>query len=109
MDELDSSLHPLLLEFVVELFHSQKINKKNAQLIFTTHDPTTLTSKLFRRDQIWFVEKNQYGATEVFSLHDVQGVKKDSAYGRAYLLGKFGAVPSPSIEKLEFFLSEQDG
>ena len=59
IDELDSSLHPMLTKSLIEMFHNEKINTKNAQLIFATHDTNLLTSSLFRRDQIWMSEKKQ--------------------------------------------------
>jgi uncharacterized protein len=94
VDELDSNIHPRLVYKIVELFNSGKINRHNAQLIFNTHNTTLLDSDLFRRDQIWFAEKDQYGAAKLFSLADFKSdVRKTENFERNYLLGKYGAVP----------------
>ena len=68
IDELDNSLHTTLVEAILKLFNSKETNPNNAQLIFTTHDTNLLNQELFRRDQIWFTEKNIYGASELYSL-----------------------------------------
>lgn len=92
IDELDNSFHTQMTEFIIELFNSKETNPKKAQLIFATHDTNLLTHKLFRRDQIWFVEKNIYGESEIFSLIDF-GARKDTSLEKNYLEGKFGGVP----------------
>jgi len=92
IDELDNSFHTQMTEFIVQLFNSKETNPKNAQLIFATHDTNLLTHKLFRRDQIWFVEKNIYGESEIFSLIDF-GARKDTSLEKNYLEGKFGGIP----------------
>ncbi len=92
IDELDNSFHTQMTEFIVALFNSKETNPKKAQLIFATHDTNLLTHKLFRRDQIWFVEKNIYGESELFSLIDF-GARKDTSLEKNYLEGKFGGVP----------------
>lgn len=92
IDEMDSRLHPALMKFIVKLFNSPKINKNKAQLIFASHDIGSLTRAMFRRDQIWFAEKDEYGATSLFSLLDYK-VRKDASFDKDYLLGKYGAVP----------------
>jgi AAA15 family ATPase/GTPase len=94
-DELDGSLHPLLCEYIIKVFHSSNINPDNydAQLIFTTHDTNLLNLDLFRRDQIWFTEKNpDTGATDLYSLYDF-GNRKDVNVEKGYLLGVYGAIP----------------
>jgi uncharacterized protein len=94
VDELDSNIHPSLVNKIVGLFNSGKINRHHAQLIFNTHNTTLLDSDLFRRDQIWFAEKDQYGAARLFSLADFKSdVRKTEDFERNYLLGKYGAVP----------------
>ena len=102
VDELDNSLHTELVESIIKLFNSKEYNKKGAQLIFTTHDTNLLTQKLFRRDQIWFVEKDIYGSTQLYSLLDFgRGKARDDlVLEKNYLEGKFGAVPN--IVGLEF-------
>jgi len=95
VDELDSKLHPNLVCKLVSLFNSKEINKKNAQLIFNTHDTNLLSSGLFRRDQIWFTEKNKYGEAKLYSLADFksENVRKSEAFEDNYIRGKYGAVP----------------
>lgn len=95
VDELDAQLHPKLVCRIISLFNSKDINKKNAQLIFNTHDTNLLKSNLFRRDQIWFTEKDKYSASNLYSLSDFSSetVRKDEAFERNYMKGKYGAVP----------------
>jgi hypothetical protein len=92
IDELESSLHPLLVRKLIEIFHSPKHNPNNAQLIFTTHQSLLLDQDLLRRDQVWFVEKNSEGATEVFPLTDFSPRNRE-ALQKGYLSGRYGAIP----------------
>lgn len=92
VDELDARLHPLLTKQLVGLFNSSA-NRKNAQLIFATHDQGLLDQKQIRRDQIWFVEKDAMSASNLFSLDEIKGVRKDANFQKEYLLGQFGGVP----------------
>jgi len=92
VDELDVKLHPLLVEFIVKLFHSKKTNPKNAQLIFATHNTRLLNRELFRRDQIWFTEKKSSGTTDLFSLAEYR-LRNDRTFEKDYLTGKYGAIP----------------
>lgn len=93
IDEIDSRLHSSLTTRIVELFHLY--NKKNAQLIFATHDISILNKEIFRRDQIWFIEKDQFGASEMYSLADFKSekVRNKSAFDKNYIEGKYGAIP----------------
>lgn len=91
VDEIDRSLHPHLVKMLVKLFHS-KNNPHNAQLVFTTHDTTLLDTDLLRRDQLWFVEKDKQGATQLYSLLEFSP-RKHEAVERGYLLGRYGAIP----------------
>lgn len=94
IDELDSKLHTLLTQKIISLFNSKETNPKNAQLIFTTHDTNLLSSHLFRRDQIWFTQKDRYGATSLYSLADyIVAVRNDASFEKDYLSGKYGATP----------------
>ena len=95
VDELDSKLHPNLVCKIVSFFNSKKLNPHNAQLIFNTHDTNLLSSGLFRRDQIWFTQKDKYGATKLYSLADFKTdeVRKNEAFEDNYIRGKYGAVP----------------
>ena len=90
VDELDASLHPQLVRALVELFYRD--NPHNAQLIFNTHDATLLSGELFRRDQVWFVEKDRQGASQLSPLLDFSP-RKDESLERGYLRGRYGAVP----------------
>ena len=92
IDELGAKLHPTLLEHIVGLFNNAMTNPRNAQLIFTTHDTNLLSSHHFRRDQIWFTQKDIYGASQLFSLAEYK-VRSNAPFERDYLLGKFGATP----------------
>ena len=89
-DELDSSLHPIITELLINYFQSN--HSDNSQLIFTTHE-TFILNKDFRSDQICFAQKNQLGETELFSAQDFEGVREDIPFEKWYLGGKFGAIP----------------
>jgi len=92
-DELDVRLHPLLTRGIVEMFHNEKNNPKGAQLLFATHDVNLLDQKnLLRRDQIWFTDKGQNGATRLYSAWDYK-VRKEESFRKGYLAGRYGAVP----------------
>ena len=92
IDELDASLHPLLVRYLVELFHSPESNPHGAQLIFNTHDITLMDTSLFRRDQIWFLEKDRSGCSHLYPLLDFSP-RKDEALAKGYLKGRYGAIP----------------
>lgn len=96
IDELDSRMHPLLTQSIIKIFNSE-LNTSNAQLIFVSHDTSLLNKDMFRRDQIWFIEKNRFGASDMYSLVDYvtdKGkVRNDASYGKDYILGKYGAIP----------------
>jgi len=93
VDELDSKLHPNLVLKIIEIFNSEVYNPKNAQLIFNTHDTNLLDAKIFRRDQIWFVEKDRFGASSLYSLSDLKDVRKNEDFENNYITGKYGAIP----------------
>jgi len=96
VDELECSMHPLLARKVVELFQSEKYNKNDAQLIFATHNTDLMDSELFRRDQLWLTEKNQHGASELYSLYDFalgERPRNNKAFRKNYLAGRYGGVP----------------
>ena len=92
VDELDSSLHPLLVRRLISMFHDPSLNQNGAQLIFSTHDTSLLDRTLFRRDQIWFTEKDSDQATRLYPLTDFSP-RKQEAWERGYLMGRYGAVP----------------
>ena len=93
VDELDNSLHPALVAFLVGRFHDPEMNTKGAQLIFSTHDATILSQNRFRRDQIWFCERNSYQETQLYSLTDFKPRKDLENLERSYLSGRYGALP----------------
>lgn len=92
VDELDSSLHTLLVRRLITMFHTPELNPNGAQLIFSTHDTSLLDHTLFRRDQIWFTEKDADQATRLYPLTDFSP-RKQEAWERGYLAGRYGAVP----------------
>jgi len=92
IDELHDNFHPLMVKFLVGLFHSKITNKSNAQLIFTTHETSILSQDVFRRDQIWFCEKKDK-ATELYSLVEFKPKKGVTDLEKAYLSGRYGALP----------------
>ncbi|TAE59667.1 MAG: ATP-binding protein [Nostocales cyanobacterium] len=92
VDELDTSLHPVLSTELIKMFSDPKINKNNAQLIFTTHDTTLLDENIFRQDQVWLTQKSK-NMTKLYSLLDFQ-IHEDESLQKGYLLGRYGAIPS---------------
>jgi uncharacterized protein len=93
IDELHDNLHPRLVQFLVQLFHSPETNPNNAQLIFTTHETSILNQEVFRRDQIWFCEKDKSQATVLYPLTDFSPRKGRENLEAAYLSGRYGALP----------------
>jgi len=94
-DELNNSLHPSLMNFIIQLFQNPKTNPNKAQLIFVTHDTSILKADNFRRDQIWFTEKDEFGATKLYSMSDFdyRKVRSQIPFDHWYLSGRFGALP----------------
>ena len=93
IDELDKSLHPFLVRYIVEIFNNLEINSNSSQLIFNTHDTNLLDLNILRRDQIWFTEKNNdNGVSDLYPLSDFS-VRKEENIGKGYMLGRYGAVP----------------
>ncbi len=102
-DELDASLHPVLVAHVVALFQDPETNPRRAQLLFNSHDTTLLgestgvgltggSSRLLGRDQVWFTEKENNGRTRLYPLSDLSP-RKDEAVEKRYISGRYGAVP----------------
>ena len=89
IDELNVRLHPLLLKFIIDLFYEEG---SAAQLIYTTHDTTLMDKKFFRRDQIWFVQKDAFGYSELMALSDFK-VRADASFEKDYLAGVYGGIP----------------
>ena len=92
IDELHDNFHPLMVRFLIELFHSDETNPKNAQLIFTSHETSVMTQEIFRRDQIWFCEKKKK-ATELYSLAEFKTRKGVTDIEKGYFSGRYGALP----------------
>lgn len=105
VDEFEKNLHPHITGYLIKMFHSPIINKKNAQLIFATHDMTQLSNTKFRRDQIWFTEKDEYGVTNLYSMAEFNGIRKSFQYDKLYDSGQFGAVPL--INDLELLYEDE--
>lgn len=98
IDELDAKIHPILLRYIIMMFNDMSINKKKAQLIFTSHDLSTMNSEVFRRDEIWFVAKGNAQNSRLYSLVEFknekgESVRKDAKFDKQYLEGKYGADP----------------
>ena len=98
IDELDTKIHPVLLQYVIKLFTDMSINKRGGQLIFTSHDLSTMNNEVFRRDEIWFVAKGRGQNSGLYSLVEFkndkgESVRKDAKYDKQYLEGKYGADP----------------
>ena len=89
VDELNTKLHPLLLKFIIDLFYDPD---STAQLIYTTHDTTLMDKKFFRRDQIWFVQKDEFGYSDLSALSDFK-VRSDASFEKDYLAGVYGGIP----------------
>jgi len=92
VDELNNSLHPLLVRYLIGLLHDSKTNPRNAQLIFTTHDTSLLDQEFLRRDQVWFVEKEAQNLSQLYPLSDFSP-RKGEALENGYLHGRYGALP----------------
>lgn len=93
IDELHDALHPKLVSYLVSLFNSSSINKNGAQLIFTTHETSIMNQNIFRRDQIWFCEKNKESETSIYPLTDYSPRKGRENLEASYLDGRYGALP----------------
>lgn len=93
VDELNNSLHTHLVRLLIQIFHNPETNPHNAQLVFTTHDTNQLSQEIFRRDQVWFCEKDESQATQLYPLTDFKARKDRENLEAAYLSGRYGAVP----------------
>lgn len=98
IDEMDAKLHPKLIQYIIELYKDKEINKKGAQLIITSHDLTTMTKDVFRRDEILFAAKDRENSSEIYSLYEIrdtngQHISTKTAYNKQYMEGRYGADP----------------
>ena len=93
IDEFDTSLHPMLIRYLLSLFHNPRINRANAQLIVSSHAMVLMSLEDLRRDQIYFVEKDRKtGVSELYSL-DEFSPRKEENIRKAYMLGRYGSIP----------------
>lgn len=106
IDDLNARLHPLLVRNFLLTFLNPAVNKNHAQLVFTIHDTWQLSNQLLRRDEIWFVEKDERGVSTLYSLADFVDedglrIRKDESYEKNYLIGKYGAIPT--LKSIDIF------
>jgi AAA15 family ATPase/GTPase len=94
IDELDRSLHTLLTRNLLESYLASRHKESRGQLIFTTHDGLLLDQDLFRRDEFWFIDKDETGASSLTSLSDFKDIRRDKDIRKSYLLGRFGGIPT---------------
>ncbi|MGC7152732.1 AAA family ATPase [Paenarthrobacter ureafaciens] len=102
VDEIDTSLHPILVGELVRLFQSRRTNPRQAQMIFTTHDVSLLSKRssahpVLARDQIWLVEKSAEGASSLVALSEYRTPRKEENLERGYMTGRYGGIPTPDI------------
>ncbi len=107
IDEINNSLHPQLVEFLIELFNDPEINANNAQLIFTTHDVTLMNPSYMRRDQLFFVDKNEEGVSELYALDEFSEVRKDTPFAKWYMQHRFNATPKLDYSAIRNFMKEE--
>ena len=98
IDELDAKIHPMLLRYIIMMFNNMEVNSHKAQLIFTSHDLSTMNNDVFRRDEIWFVAKGKGQNSQLYSLVEFKddkggSVRNDEKYDKRYLEGRYGADP----------------
>lgn len=110
IDEMDAKLHPLLIRYIIIIFHDEALNPKQAQLVFSTQEVFTLDKENLRRDEIWFTDKNEEGESELYSLasyvdDESKKIRNDASYGKDYILGKYKSIPS--LKRLGEFYEEK--
>ncbi len=93
IDELDTKLHPLLFKRIVDLYKDRETNKNNAQLIYTAHSTFLFDSDELRRDELYLVEKDLSGRSNLYSLSEFRNLRSDADYRKKYLTGQLGAIP----------------
>ena len=104
IDEIEDSLHPKIVEYIIDIFHASK----ESQLIFSTHNTNLLDLNRFRKDQIWFVNKKENGVSDLYSLYDYSDFRETMNLEKAYLQGRFDSIPivDDSREKLHSIINE---
>lgn len=93
VDEIDARFHLQVTQAIIQLFNNPEVNRKHAQLIITTHHVNLMDEKVLRKDQVWFVQKDEQGASELFCLADFEGVEEDTPFADWYMANRFGAIP----------------
>jgi AAA15 family ATPase/GTPase len=106
IDEFEKNLHPVITSYLIKLFNNKLFNPKNAQLIFATHDVTQLNEELFNRDQIWFTQKNEFGATELIRCSDIKGLRLNAPLDKWYVTGRLGGTAI--INDTNFIMAMQE-
>lgn len=96
LDEIDSNFHPSLLIKIINLFNDPKVNRSNAQLLFSSHDTNLMSPSIMRRDQFYFAEKEENENTRIYSLAELRGIRNDADFAKQYLAGFYGGVPKIS-------------
>lgn len=94
VDEIDRSLHPLLVKHLIEMYLDSCNSSKKGQLIFTTHDTNLISQKIFRRDEIWVIDRNKFKSSEFISFSDFENIRKDKDIRKSYMDGRFGGIPT---------------
>lgn len=106
IDEFEKNLHPMITAYLIHLFNDAQINKKNAQLIFATHDVTQLNEDMFNRDQVWFSQKNEFGITELIRCSEIKGLRIGNPLEKWYLSGRLGGTAV--INDSDFLIAMQE-
>lgn len=107
VDEFEKNLHPEITKYFIRMFHNPDINQNNAQLIFATHDISQLSNDHFRRDQVWFTNKDEYGSTEIRRCSDIPGLRLGTPIDKWYASGRIGSTPQ--IDDRNFIIEMQNG
>lgn len=108
VDELDKSLHTDLTKVLIDLFNNPETNPKNAQLIFVTHDASLMDEDIFDRDQIYMIEKNMFGASELYSVSSFENIRANISFEKWYRTGRFGAKPNINNSALKASIKNSD-
>ncbi|MEW5844993.1 MAG: AAA family ATPase [Bacteroidota bacterium] len=107
IDEFEKNLHPIITSYLIKLFNEKIFNPKNAQLIIATHDVTQLNEELFNRDQVWFIQKNEFGVTELIRCSDIKGLRLNAPLDKWYITGRLGGTAI--INDTNFVVAMQEG
>lgn len=106
IDEFEKNLHPIITSYLIQLFNNKLFNRRNAQLIFATHDVTQLRDDTFNRDQVWFTQKDEFGATELIRCSDIKGLRLNVPLDKWYMSGRLGGTAI--INDTDFIIAMQE-